>query len=125
MSVSKVEEFFDSVLRGRLTDNLFFDQMPVALGKDWKSFAIVDCGTALRDYDAYGAGMVRIYLYTVPLASGVKDVKEMYRLEGIVNEVVAECSDGHYVLTRAGSYSGYDGVNDMFYNIIQLNLIIR
>lgn len=125
MSVSKVEEYFDSILRGRLTDNLFFDQMPTALGKGWKSFAVVDCGTAIRDYDAYGAGTVRIFLYQSPNASGVKDVKEFYRMESALNAAIAGSSDEHYVISRKGSYSGYDAINDMFFNIIQLNLIIK
>lgn len=124
MSVSKVEEYFDSVLRGRLTDNLFFEQMPTALGKGWKSFAVVDCGTAIRDYDAYGVGTVRIVLYQTPNASGVKDVKEFYRMESVLNSVISEPSDEHYVISRKGTYSGYDAINDMFFNVIQLNLVI-
>lgn len=124
MSVSKVEEYFDSILRGRLTKNLFYEQMPTTLGKGWKSFVVVDCGTAIRDYSAYGAGTVRVFLYQAPNASGVKDVAELYRLESTLNEIISESSDEHYVLSRKGFYSGYDAINDMFFNVIQLNLVI-
>lgn len=125
MSVSKIEEYLDSILRGKLTDNLFFDEMPTTIGKNWKSFAVVDCSTAVRDYGAYGAGMIRLFLYVIPNATGVKNVKEMYSLESALNSIVAEANDEHYVLSRKGTYANYDAVNDMFFNIIQLNLVIR
>lgn len=123
-NISSIETFFDSLLRGALTDNLFFTEIPTSPKKSWESFAVVDCGNPLRDKDAYEEGTVLVFLYARQNAPGRKDVKALQTLEKDLNELILANDDQHYHISRRGSYSGYDSVNDLFYNVIQLNLII-
>lgn len=125
MTVSAVEQFFDGLLRGKLTKNLFFGEIPSSIRKDWKSLVVVDCANAVRDYEAYGAGTVLIYLMSKPNTSGTKDCKQIAELEMKLTELIDSNNDPYYVTSRRGSYGKYDTVNDMFFNVIQINLIIR
>lgn len=126
MTVSSIETFFDSLLRGpnNLTENLFFDEMPTSLKKDWKQFVVIDCGNPLQDKDAYGRQTVLVYMYVKPNAYGKKDVKTMQELEQKLNRLINGNTDAHYHTSFRGRYSHYDAVNDMFFNIAQINLII-
>lgn len=125
VTVSAVEAFFDSLLRNRLTDNLFFGEIPAAIRKKWKSFVVVDCANAIRDYDAYGAATVLIYLFSKPNSPGTKDVSAINELESKLTELIDFNDSPHFTTTRRGSYAKYDTINDMFYNVIQIQLIIR
>lgn len=125
MSVSKVEEYFDGLLRGKLSDNIFFTKMPTSIQKGWKSFVVVDCGSSIRDFDAYGQGSVLVTMFVTPNAGGKKNAKEMYRMESKLNEIISTSSDEHYVISKENSYARYDAASDCFYNIVKLNIIIR
>ena len=61
MNISSVETFFDSILRGALTDNLFFGELPPKMSKNWKELVVVDCGNPIRDFDGYARSTVLIY----------------------------------------------------------------
>ena len=78
----------------------------------------------LRDYDAIGMQTVLILLYVKQNPYGVKDVKAMQKLETKLNELIDNNDDPYYHISRKGSYSSYDSVNDIFFNIVQINLII-
>lgn len=123
-NVSSIQTFFDKLLRGKLTKNLFFDEVPVSFGKDWKDVVVVDCHNPMRDYDAIGMQTVLILLYVKQNPYGVKDVKAMQKLETKLNELIDNNDDPYYHISRKGSYSSYDSVNDIFFNIVQINLII-
>lgn len=126
MTISSIETFFDSLLRGKdnLTENLFFDEMPTSLKKGWKEFVVVDCGNPLQDKDAYGRQTVLVYMYVTQNAYGKKDVKTMQALEQKLNRLINGNLDEHYHTSFRGRYSHYDAVNDMYFNIVQINLII-
>ena len=125
-NISSIETFFDTLLRGkdRLTENLFFNELPVDINKDWKTFAVVDCGNPLRDNDAYGVGTVLVLLYAKQSAYGIKDTKSLQAMEKSLNRLVRENEDANYHVTIRGHYSSYNAVNDIFFNVIQLNLVI-
>jgi hypothetical protein len=126
MTVSSIETFFDTLLRGddKLTKNLFFGELPTDIGKDWTKFAVVDCGNPIRDDDAYGSGTVRVILYTKQNAKGIKDVKTLQEMEKALNRIVRESSDPYYHISFRGRYSSYNAINDYFFVLIQLNLVI-
>ena len=125
-NISSIETFFDSLLRGKdkLTENLYFGELPVELKKDWKDIVVVDCGNPLRDENAYAAGTVIILLYVKQNPYGTKDVKRMQELEKALNRLVRENDDPYYHLSFRGRYTNYNAVNDIFMNVVQLNLVI-
>lgn len=125
-NISSIETFFDSLLRGEdnLTENLFFEELPTSWKKEWKELVLVDCGNPLRDRDAFGAQTVLINLYTKANAYGMKDVKTLQRLESRLNELIEGNCDPHYHTSIRGRYSNYNAVNDVYLNIVQINLII-
>jgi len=125
-NISSVETFFDELFRGsdKLTKNLFFNDLPIDISKDWQDFAVVDCGNPLRDKDAYVEGTVLVLLYAKQNAYGLKNVKGLQDLECRLMEIVNDCSDPHYHISFRGRYSNYNAVNDIFFNVIQLNIVI-
>lgn len=125
-TISSIETFFDGLLRGedKLTKNLYFGELPIDLSKDWKDIAVVDCGNPLRDNDAYAVGTVLIFLYAKQNVYGIKDVKRLQEMEKSLNSLVQGNTDPHYKLSFRGRYSNYNAVNDIFFNVIQLNLVI-
>lgn len=123
-NISSIETFFDTLLRGKLTDHLFFGDFPTSWKEDWKEVVVVDCGNPVRDYDAYSAGTILVSIYCMPNAYGVKDVTHMQWLESTLNRLIDDNTNPHYVITRRGSYGNYNAVNDVYFNVIQVNIII-
>lgn len=125
-NISSIETFFDSLFRGedKLTKNLFFNELPTEIDKNWKDFVVVDCGNPLQDKDAYVGGTVLVLLYAKQNAYGIKDVKALQKLEKALNRLVQGNTDPHYHLSLRGRYSNYNAVNDIYFNVIQLNLVI-
>lgn len=125
-NISSIETFFDNLLRGedKLTKNLFFNELPTDLSKDWQEIAVVDCGNPMRDSSAYAVGTVLILLYAKQNVYGLKDVKKLQEMEKALNRLVQENHDPYYHVSYSGRYSNYNAVNDIYYNVIQLNLVI-
>lgn len=123
-TISSIETFFDKLLRGKLTNNLYFDSLPTVLKKDWKNLAVVDCHNVMRDHDAYSKGTVLVILYAKQNAYGLKDVKTMQEMELTLNRLIKENNNEYYHTSIRGNYGNYDAVNDIYYDIVQINLII-
>ena len=125
-NISSIETFFDGLFRGedKLSKNIFFNELPIDISKDWEDFVVVDCGNPLRDKDAYVEGTVLVLLYAKQNAFGIKEVKGLQALESRLMEIVNDCSDPYYHLSFRGRYSNYNAVNDIFFNVIQLNIVI-
>lgn len=123
-TTSSVETFFDSLLRGRLTDNLFYNSLPTNIRKRWKECAVVDVANPMRDYDSHMVGTVLVFLYAKQNDYGIKNVKVLQEQERKLNRLIEESRDEHYHISRRGSYSNYDAVNDIYYNVVQINLIV-
>ncbi|MBR3467924.1 MAG: hypothetical protein IKH15_11990 [Bacteroidales bacterium] len=125
-NISSLETFFDGIFRGedKLTKNLFFNELPIDINKDWTDFVVVDCGNPLRDKDAFVEGTVLVLLYARQNAYGIKNVKVLQDLESKLMQIVNDCSDPYYHISFRGRYSNYNAVNDIFFNVIQLNIVI-
>lgn len=123
-NISSIETFFDTLLRGTLTDHLFFNELPPVIGKEWEDIVVVDCGNPVLDHDSHAQGTVLIYLYVKQNPYGTKDVKKMQELEKKLNELVLSSSDPYYKISHRGSYSAYGAVNDIYMNIVQISLTI-
>lgn len=123
-NVSSVETFFDKILRGELTDHLFFGELPTSIKKEWKELVVVDCGNPVRDYDGFAASLVVLEMFVKQNPYGGKDVATMQELERKLNAIIEHNNDPHYHITRRSTYQNYDAVNDIYYNSVQINLII-
>lgn len=125
-TISSIETFFDGLLRGKtkLTENLFFEQLPTSWKKEWNELVLVDCGNPQRERDAYGVQTILVYLYVKANAYGRKDVKTIQRLERRLNELILTNDDPDYHTSLRGRYSNYSAVNDVFYDVVQINLVI-
>ena len=124
MSTSAMETFFDKLLRGVISDHIFFEELPVSISESWKDFIVVDCLNPFIDHDAYGKGTVLIYLYAKQNSFGTKNVKRLAEMEKKLNQAILDNDDPYYNVTRRGMYSNYNAVNDIYYNVIQLTIII-
>lgn len=124
MNISKVETFFDTLLRGKVSENVFFTNLPSAIKQEWSDMVLVDIPNAISNMNAYGSGIVLVYLYAIPKHAGAKDVPKLSRMEQTLNECIKNSNDGHYRISIIGNYSDYDGQRNLFCNIVEINLTI-
>lgn len=123
LNISKIETFFDSLLRGTVTENLFFSELPPAIEEKWTEMVVVDC-SAMADWDAYGRGTVLLMLYVPPMSSGRKNVTVFSNVEKKLNDVISASRDDAYRIQRRETYTDYDTERNLFVNIIEINLIV-
>lgn len=124
INISKIETFFNSLLDNKLSDNTFFTFLPPTIKSDWTDLVLVDIPNAVRDLNAYGTGMVLVYLYAKPLSNGVKPVAKLSQMEKTLNELIESSNDSHYVISRGNVYADYDEQRNMFCNVIEVNLVV-
>ena len=124
MNISKIETFFNSLLDNKLSDNTFFTFLPPTIKQEWSDIVLVDIPNAMRDLNAYGSGMVLVYLFAKPMSNGVKPVAKLSQLEKTLNELIDSSSDKHYVISRGNTYADYDEQRNLFCNIVEVNLVI-
>lgn len=122
-NVSSIENFFDNIFRGELSENIFFGGLPNAIEKKWKDIVAIDISNVLEN-DGYGKCKAMVFLYAKCNAQGEKDVPTLHRLETTLNAIVLSSADPYYHLSIGRRFGDYDAVNDMFYNVVELNLII-
>lgn len=123
MNISKIETFFDTLLRGTVSDNVFFTYLPDAVEESWKEMVLVDC-SAMDDWDAFGRGTVLVMIYVPPMPSGRKNVAVMSSVEQRLNSAIDRCADPIYRIRRGETYSDYDAERKMFVNIVTVELVV-
>lgn len=124
MNISQIETFFNDLLTGKLSDNTFFTFFPPVISQEWEEMVLIDIPNAIRDLNAYGNGIVLIYLYAKPFPNGKKPVPKLSKMEKKLNELIESSMDPHYVISRLNTYSDYDEHRNMFCNIVEINLTI-
>jgi hypothetical protein len=124
INVSKIESYLYSILDDKVSANTYAGTLPDTIQTEWKDMCLVDVSTSIRDMDAYGEGVVLVWLYARPLANGAKNVAKMSELENKLNEVIASANDSIYHINRRATYSDYDSERKWHCNIVQLNLRI-
>ena len=80
LNISKIETFFNSLLDNKLSDNTFFTFLPPAIKQEWADMVLVDIPNAIKDLNAYGSGMILVYLFAKPMSNGVKPVAKLSQL---------------------------------------------
>lgn len=115
-TVASIQTFFDSILRGKLDNNVFFDAPPQTINDSWKSFVVVDLGTEISDNNAMSRGTVRIMTYVRPIAPGYGNVSLAQQKQSDLKSIVKNVIDSHYVLDYLSSFSDYD--TDTGFNVV-------
>lgn len=109
INISAIETHLDKVLRKKVSKSCYAGTLPATLSENVQSFVVIDCAAGIRDFNAYGEGIVNIFLYAQPI-NGVKNVAALSALEKSFNKVMMD--DGfdseHYRVSREIEYSNTD-----------------
>lgn len=124
INISKIETYLHSIIDNTVSDNTYVGTPPETFKEIWADVCVIDAGTEIRDMDAYGKGVVLVWLYARPLANGAKNVAKMSELETKLNEVIKNAHDSTYRINRRATYTNYDPVRKWHCNIVELNLTI-
>lgn len=124
LNISNIETYLYSIIDNKVSDNTYVGTPPDTIKEEWEDMCVIDLGSNIRDYDAYGKGVVLVWLYARPLANGAKDVAQMTELENKLNEVIDSANDSIYHINRKAVYTDYDSERKWHCNIVELNLTI-
>lgn len=124
INISKIETYLHSIMDNVVSDNTYAGTLPDTIQSSWSDMVLIDCATAIKDMNAYGQGIVLIWLYAKPRGDGAKNTATMAKLERKLNEVIADASDGTYHISRRDTFSDYDSDRKWHCNIVELNILI-
>lgn len=124
INISEIETYLHSIIDNVVSDNTYVGTPPETLKESWNDICVIDVGPSIRDMDAYGKGVVLVWLYARPLANGAKNVAKMSEMETKLNEVIENARHSSYRINRRATHSDYDNNRKWHCNIVELNLII-
>lgn len=124
INISKIETYLHSIIDNTVSDNTYVGTPPETFKEAWTDVCVIDAGAEIRDMDAYGKGVVLVWLYARPLANGAKNVAKMSELETKLNEVIKNAHNSTYRINRRATYTNYDTERKWHCNIVELNLTI-
>lgn len=124
LNISNIETYLYSIIDNKVSKNTYVGTPPDTIKEEWEDMCLIDLESNIRDYDAYGKGVVFVWLYARPLANGAKDVAQMTELENKLNEVIDGANDSIYHINRKAVYTNYDSERKWHCNIVELNLTI-
>lgn len=124
LNISKIETYLHSIIDNVVSNNTYVGAPPETIKEDWQDMCVIDLGSDIVDFNAYGKGVVLVWLYARPLATGVKNVAKMSELETKLNEVIDTARNSTYRINRNATYTDYDSERKWHCNIVELNLTI-
>ena len=124
LNISKIETYLNSIIDNVVSEHTYVGTLPDTIKSDWQDMCLIDCGGAIADMNAFGGGVVLVWLYARPLASGAKNVARMAALESKLNEVIEGATSRTYQINRRNTYTDYDAERKWHCNIVELNLRI-
>ena len=124
INVSKIETYIHSIIDNVVSDNTYVGTPPETIKETWDDMCIIEVGSNIIDMNAYGRGVVLVWLYARPLANGAKNVAKMSEMETKLNEVIESAHNSTYRLNRRATYTDYDSNRKWHCNIVELNLTI-
>lgn len=124
INISKIESYLHGIMDNVVSDNTYVGTPPETIKESWQDMCVIDLGAAINDMDAYGKGVVLVWLYARPLANGAKNVAKMSEMETKLNEVIESAHNSTYRLNRKAIYTDYDSNRKWHCNIVELNLTI-
>ena len=125
--LSYVENFFSKLMAASgASKNWFVNNYPSEIDKGWKDMIFVDLNPQ-NDRDAYTFGSASIYLYSKPTGKLYrKDLKAMLAMEQKLQKAIEGSEDEHYVIGEVNwRDTGFDKDAQFFYNIINVQVIIK
>lgn len=123
-NISKIETYLHSIIDNVVSNNTYVGTPPETIKEDWQDMCVIDLGSDIVDFNAYGKGVVLVWLYARPLATGAKNVAKMSELETKLNEVIETARNSTYRINRNATYTDYDSERKWHCNIVELNLTI-
>lgn len=127
LNISSIETHLDGVIRKHVCRHCYAGRLPATLKDSVKDYVVIDCATGINDLNAYGRGIVNIYLYAQPI-NGVKNVPLLQELEKAFRNAMDDgrFDNEHYTVAREVAYSNqdYDATYGMDFIIKAINLII-
>lgn len=125
-NISAIETFYDAILTGNISKNVFPATPPQTVPDSWKEMIVISCDTGISDYNAYAAGYVELWFYVKPMPSGKKNVAVMDSMEKKLDAIISETvqTNDHYRLTKSETRTDYDSVRNMHINIIRIYTLI-
>lgn len=124
INISRIETYLYSIIDNIVSENTYVGTPPETLKESWVDMCVIDAGSDIRDMNAYGKGVVLVWLYARPLANGAKNVAKMSEMETKLNEVIDSAHNSTYRLNRRATYTDYDPQRKWHCNIVELNLTI-
>lgn len=124
INISKIETYLYSIIDNIVSENTYVGTPPETLKESWVDMCVIDAGSDIRDMNAYGKGVVLVWLYARPLANGAKNVAKMSEMETKLNEVIESAHNSTYRLNRRATYTDYDPQRKWHCDIVELNLTI-
>lgn len=124
LNISKIETYLHSIIDNVVSNNTYVGTPPETIKEDWQDMCVIDLGSDIVDFNAYGKGVVLVWLYARPLANGAKNVAKMSELETKLNEVIDTARNSTYRINRNATYTDYDSERKWHCNIVELNLTI-
>lgn len=127
LNISSIETHLDEVIRKHVCKECYAGTLPSTLTEGVMKMVLIDCGVAINDLAAYGAGIVNIYLYAQPI-NGMKNVAAISELEKAFNKAMQENAfdfDGYHV-PREVAYlkAGYDSTYNLHFALKAINITI-
>lgn len=124
LNISKIETYLHSIIDNVVSNNTYVGTPPETIKEGWQDMCVIDLGSDIVDFNAYGKGVVLVWLYARPLATGAKNVAKMSELETKLNEVIDTARNSTYRINRNATYTDYDSERKWHCNIVELNLTI-
>lgn len=124
LNISKIETYLYSIIDNIVSNNTYVGTPPETTKEEWQDMCVIDLGSNIQDNNAYGKGVVLIWLYARPLANGAKNVAKLSELETKLDEVIESAHHGVYHINRKATYTDYDSERKWHCNIVELNLTI-
>lgn len=124
LNISKIETYLHSIIDNVVSNNTYVGTLPDTIQSSWSDMCLIDCDLGVRDFDAYGQGVVLVWLYARPLLSGAKNVATLSSMEMKLDDVLRNAKSDIYQINRRSTYSEYDSERKWHCNIIELNIVI-
>lgn len=122
-NTSRVEDFVYSILRGRVSDNVFVGTVTEPRG-EWEDMVLIDCDLPMTDYGSHSKATVYVFLYARPRADGAKNSARLAAMEDALCDVLDSVCDSHYSVERLSNGADYDAQINWHRNFVYFNLII-
>lgn len=125
LNISSIETYLDSIIKNKVSKNVYAGTLPNTLGDTVKDLVLIDCGNAINDLSSHGKGTLNIFLYAHPTANGRKNVAQLSKMEKAFTTVLDTASDERYSLTQLYKTSDYDTALNWHYIVVGLNIIVK